>query len=93
MNLKILIISGNHDSATRLSFGTKFLEKQNIYFCTNPENCTLPIIITGNNFKENDKDAICFYQIPFVNSGSLYSEEKNQRLINQQELISEAITE
>lgn len=90
-NLKILIISGNHDSATRLSFGTKFLEKQNIHFCTNPENCTTPIIITGNNFKENDKDAICFYQIPFLNSGSLYSEEKNQRLINQQELISEAI--
>ena len=32
-NLAILIISGNHDSARRLSFASKLLASNNIYIC------------------------------------------------------------
>ncbi len=90
-NLKILIISGNHDSNTRLSFGTKFFEKQNIFFCTNPEDSVNPVIIKGSDFSKNPQDVIYFYQLPFLTSGSLFSSDKNQRLTTQEELINEAI--
>ncbi len=90
-NLKILIISGNHDSNTRLSFGTKFFEKQNIFFCTNPEDCTKPVIIEGSDFDKNSQDVIYFYQLPFLTSGSLFNAEKNERLTTQNDLITEAI--
>ena len=91
-DLKILLIPGNHDSAGRLSFGTRFLESQNIFICTNPENIENPVFIEGNEFSSNKNDGIYFYQIPFLSSGSLFSKDKNQRLTTQEELINEAIS-
>ena len=86
-----MIISGNHDSNTRLSFGTKFFEKQNIFFCTNPEDCIKPVLIEGSDFDKNTQDVIYFYQLPFLTSGSLFNAEKNERLTTQNDLITEAI--
>ncbi|MBQ1198378.1 MAG: exonuclease subunit SbcD [Spirochaetaceae bacterium] len=91
-DLKILLIPGNHDSAGRLSFGTRFLESQNIFICTNPENIENPVFIEGSEFSSNKNDGIYFYQIPFLSSGSLFSKDKNQRLTTQEELINEAIS-
>lgn len=90
-NLKILIISGNHDSNARLSFGTKFFEKQNIFICTNPDDSINPVIIKGSDFDKNSQDVIYFYQLPFLTSGSLFNPEKNERLTTQNDLITEAI--
>lgn len=83
--LPVFIISGNHDSATRLSYCAKFLSAQNIYLVTNPEDCTKPVIIQGS-----EKERIAIYQIPFLNSGSL-TDNSEKRLSSQQELLSEAI--
>ena len=90
-DLKILLIPGNHDSAGRLSFGTRFLESQNIFICTNPEKIENPVLIKGSEFSTNENDEICFYQIPFLTSGSLCNRENNQRLTSQSDLIEEAI--
>ena len=61
-NLKTLIISGNHDSATRLNFGSKLFRSKNIFIgakiADEPEN-----IVLEDNFGE-----IYFSLIPFVDS-------------------------
>ena len=58
-NLPTLIISGNHDSAKRLNFGSKLFERQNIFIAAKiakePKN-----IVLEDNFGE-----IYFSMIPF----------------------------
>lgn len=87
-NLHIFLISGNHDSATRLSFGTSFFEKENIHICCNTQSIESPVII------EDNKEALCVYQIPYLYPGSLSDstnkEEQKQILKTQQELFNEA---
>lgn len=59
-NLSVFIISGNHDSAERLSFGNKILSKNNIYISP---------VYNGEVEKVTLKDDfgdVCFYILPFV---------------------------
>ncbi len=83
--LPICIISGNHDSQTRLSFASTFLKSKNIYITTNPEDCDTPIIITSKN-----NDHFALYQVPFLHPGSLKS-NAGELLKNQSELVEQAI--
>lgn len=64
-NLHIFMISGNHDSASRLSFAASFLEKHNIHLATGTKNFTKPVIVEQNGEKA------AFYQLPFLQSGSI----------------------
>ena len=64
-NLHIFMISGNHDSASRLSFAASFLEKHNIHLATDTKNFTKPVIVEQNGEKA------AFYQLPFLQSGSI----------------------
>ena len=59
-NLSVFIISGNHDSAERLSFGNKILSKNNIFISP---------VYNGEVSKVTLKDDfgdVCFYLLPFV---------------------------
>ncbi len=85
--LVVCIISGNHDSQTRLSFGSSFFKSQNIHITTQAQDCTKPIFLPNDT-----KPTGVLYQIPFLHPGSL--REKDGRLLkNQQELIDYAIKE
>ena len=58
-NLPTLIIAGNHDSATRLNFGSKIFERQNIFI-------TAKISDEPKNFVlEDDFGEIYFSMIPY----------------------------
>ena len=59
-DLHILIISGNHDSANRLSYAAEILDYQNIHIRTSLEKIQTPIIIEDT----------AFYMLPFCRSGS-----------------------
>ena len=59
--LPILIISGNHDSANRLSFASELLKSQNIFIVTSPNQIEKPICIKNTEF----------FLIPFLNAGSI----------------------
>ena len=63
--LSIIIISGNHDSAKRLSFASKLLSSNNIYICAESDIEKIinqkPITITDSNNFQCD-----FYLLPFV---------------------------
>ncbi|MBQ6296132.1 MAG: exonuclease SbcCD subunit D [Selenomonadaceae bacterium] len=60
-NLPTLIIAGNHDSATRLNFGNKIFERQNIFIAAKISD--KPNVVLEDNFGE-----IYFSMIPFVDS-------------------------
>ena len=60
--LPTLIIAGNHDSATRLNFGSKLFERQNIFIAAKISDETKNIVL------EDDFGEIYFSMIPFVDS-------------------------
>lgn len=60
-NIFVLCISGNHDSAPRLNFGSRLMSKSNFFITTKPEKNPAPIILQ-DNFGE-----IYFSMIPFFN--------------------------
>ncbi|MBQ3670612.1 MAG: exonuclease subunit SbcD [Treponema sp.] len=61
----IFITSGNHDSAARLGFAAKFLEKSNIHISCSTDRIQTPTIV---------KNA-AVYQIPFLVPGSFPAED------------------
>lgn len=81
--LHIFMISGNHDSASRLSFATSFLEKHNIHLATSTKKILEPIIL------EKNEEKVAFYQIPFLQPGSIKKENSDEILRTQEELFCE----
>ena len=58
-NVKVLAISGNHDSGERLSFGNKLLEKCGLYISGRDDELYKHIVIEEDNIKVN------FYLVPY----------------------------
>lgn len=83
--LQMFFSSGNHDSATRLSFASSLLSYQNIHIATDANECDKGILVGD---KDNGTAAVV-YQIPFVQPGTLLDSENNV-LKHQEELIQEA---
>ncbi len=54
--VQVMIISGNHDSATRLGFGTDLLGAAGVHLRTDPERAWRPVTIDG----------VSFYGIPYL---------------------------
>lgn len=72
MNKKILMISGNHDSIDRLSFGKYLFQHSNLYIASQFEKEIEKIVI-----KENDV-TVNFYMLPFVKPAYLNHKLKIQ---------------
>lgn len=66
-NIPTLIIAGNHDSATRLNFGNKIFERQNIFIAAKVEEEPKTIPLT-DEFGE-----IYFSMIPYFEPGEIKS--------------------
>lgn len=78
--LNIFIISGNHDSAKRLSFGTDFFTSHTIYFSTKTEQSLTPVIL-----KDKEGLTVEVFSLPFLTAGDIANE------INQQKMVQCAI--
>lgn len=63
--LRTLIVPGNHDSAQRLSFASRILERNRIHVACDPERSFTPIIA------ENSGERVAFFLLPFLSPGSL----------------------
>lgn len=88
-SLHLFIISGNHDSATRLSFASHFFNAHNIHIVTDTKNYTSPVVL------EKDDEKVCVYQLPFLQSLSIKSSDVDEDgdpvfLRTQGELYTEA---
>lgn len=82
--LEVGIISGNHDSGRRLSFGASFFTSAHIHIQTQADNITTPILLYGSN-----KEPYALYQIPFLQSGSFFKEDGSP-ITSQSDLLSVA---
>ena len=60
LNTKVLMISGNHDSSDRLSFGKSLFKRSNLYIASQFEEEIEKITIQEGELKVN------FYMLPFV---------------------------
>lgn len=83
--LHIFIISGNHDSPSRLSFASSFLEKHKIHLATNTKNFLEPIILESPVLTESSKSKkqkVAFYQLPFLFPCSIKIAEENSATLN-----------
>ena len=57
---EVFIISGNHDSAERLSFGSQIMDRQGIHFAGGYDGSTRCFCL------DDDYGKVCFYMLPFV---------------------------
>ncbi|MDR2052290.1 MAG: exonuclease SbcCD subunit D [Treponema sp.] len=66
-DLEVLILPGNHDSASRLGFGRELFAELGIHFVTDPEDADKSVIVRDIN-----GNASCaFFLLPFLHPGSL----------------------
>ena len=50
LSVPVILISGNHDGAQRLSFAAKQLQRSGLYILADIKQVTEPVIIAGNYF-------------------------------------------
>lgn len=54
--IEVLLVSGNHDSSDRLSYGSRFFAAKNVHIVTSIKDSLHPIVVDGVNF----------YLLPFM---------------------------
>lgn len=57
---RVVMISGNHDSARRLGFGADLLDTAGVHLRTDPTACSSPIVL------EDRHGPVAFYAIPYL---------------------------
>lgn len=87
--LHMFFISGNHDSPSRLAFGTHFFKAHNIHIVTDCKNYAEPVIVE----RGGEKTAV--YSLPYLYPLAIESEDKNEDgnekfLRSQQDLYEKA---
>ena len=75
-NVSVMIISGNHDSGERLSFGSKILEKQGLYIAGSDDKLYKKLVLRDNNQNVN------FYLVPYKDPAL------TKKLLNNKEIRS-----
>ncbi len=71
--IPVLIISGNHDSAERLSFGSRIMNNKGIYFSPVYNGEVEPVILS------DEYGEVYFYMLPFIRPSAVrrfFEEEK-----------------
>ncbi len=53
---RVVVISGNHDSARRLGFGSRLIDSSGVFLRTSVESCAEPVVIDG----------VPFFAIPYL---------------------------
>ena len=71
-DLPLFVISGNHDSAERIAFGSEIMKKSNIWFSPVYSGNVAPVTL-HDAFGE-----VCFYLLPFLFSHSAFSSRSSQ---------------
>lgn len=60
LKVPFFVISGNHDSAARLSFGSRLLEKQGLYIAGDLDKLSGPVVL------EDANGPVAFVSLPFA---------------------------
>ena len=65
LEVQVLLISGNHDSAARLNFGSRILEKRGLHIAAEITSEMIPIVL------EDEFGPLYFYLLPFFRKSDL----------------------
>ncbi|MFF4827967.1 exonuclease SbcCD subunit D [Streptomyces sp. NPDC001312] len=60
LDMPIIMISGNHDSAHRLGFASGFMARAGIHLRTDPDTCDIPVLL------EDVDGPVAVYGIPYL---------------------------
>lgn len=63
--VKVLLISGNHDSAERLQFASSLLRRQGLYIVAKVEEVMTPVVL------EDEEGEVNFYLLPYFRKSDL----------------------
>lgn len=85
LDIKVLIISGNHDSADRLSYGSELLKNANIHISKAYNGEVEKIEIDDEYGKVN------FYLLPYIKPDTVRAYFKNEDINNFEEALSSVI--
>lgn len=75
---KVLMIAGNHDSASRLQFASGLLKQEGLYIEAYPQKELKPVVIDGVNF----------YLLPFFKPSYIRYLFKNEKITTYQDAFS-----
>lgn len=84
--LKTFIISGNHDSAERLAFGGRLMDKSGIHFAPVYDGVLLPHTLS------DEFGALHFYLLPFVRPAQVRAVWQNEPAESYTEALSTALS-
>ncbi|MCR4733805.1 MAG: exonuclease SbcCD subunit D [Treponema sp.] len=83
--IKVLIISGNHDSAERLTFGGEFMTEKGIFFSKVYDGQINPVTF------EDEKGPVNFYLLPFIKPSIVQHYFEKEKIEDYQDAVSCAI--
>lgn len=63
--LAVIVVPGNHDSASRLAFGAGLLRRAGVHFRTRAEEAAEPVMV------EREGEALAVFALPYLNPGAL----------------------
>jgi DNA repair protein SbcD/Mre11 len=81
--LTVVAVPGNHDSAARLSFGTRLMSSSGVHIRTVPEDCVEPVVV------RRDGEAVAIWPLPFLGPGAF--DDRSGAARSQAELFAEAM--
>ncbi|MCR2820607.1 exonuclease SbcCD subunit D [Lederbergia panacisoli] len=83
LKIPILAISGNHDSAERLSFGSSWYKHSNLFINGKIQDCFKPIHINGANF----------YLVPYAEPGTIREFFQDQSITSHDDAMCRLVSE
>lgn len=85
-NLKVFVISGNHDSAERIAFGGRLMDKSGIYMSPVYNGTTTPISL------EDEFGTVNFYLLPFIKPSNVRRFFPDETIESYTDALNTAIT-
>lgn len=86
-NLKVFVISGNHDSPERLSFCSRLIEKSGVYFSPVYNGHIAPVKL------EDEYGEVNIYMLPFVKPANVRRFFDDREILNYTDAMETAISE
>lgn len=83
--VKVVAISGNHDSGERVSFGAKLLEKQGLYIAGRDNELFKKVVIEGKD------ETVNFYLIPYKDPAVIKKLTENKNIKSHNDAMIEIL--
>ena len=84
--LEVFIISGNHDSAERIAFGSRIMDASGIHLSPVYDGKVMPITLS------DEFGDVCFYMLPFVKPANVRRFYEDEEIISYTDAIQCAVS-